>query len=100
MFYIVLKTTKNKMIVLHFVTENNVKHNAVQKWCVNEWLWYEKRIGTPHKKRFYNRETNSAAFCALQWMSLPPPSPFYATQIINPFLNSRILSNHDKVERF
>ena len=26
------------------------------------------------------------------------PLPFYATQIINPFLNSRISANHDKVE--
>ena len=27
-----------------------------------------------HKKIFYNRSTNSATFCALQWMSLPAPS--------------------------
>ena len=27
------------------------------------------------------------------------PLPFYATQMINPFLNSRLLVNHDKVDR-
>ena len=26
------------------------------------------------------------------------PLPFYATQIINPFLNSWVSANHDKVE--
>ena len=45
---------------------------------------------------FYNRSTNSAAFGPLQWMSLPPPLLFFATQIINPFLTSRIWDNHDK----
>ena len=33
-----------------------------------------------------NRSTNSAAFCAIHWMPFKPPFPFYATQIINPFL--------------
>ena len=37
------------------------------------------------KKTFYNRSTNSPAFCALQRMPLQP-SLLYATQIINPFL--------------
>jgi hypothetical protein len=27
------------------------------------------------------------------------PLPFYATQVNNPFFNSRISSNHDKVKR-
>ena len=43
-------------------------------------------------KIFYDRSTNSAAFCALQSMSLP----FFATQIINTFPTSRILAHHDK----
>ena len=29
-------------------------------------------------------------------MSIETPLPFYATQIINPFLNSMILANDDK----
>ena len=31
---------------------------------------------------------------------LSHPLPFYATQRINPFLNSRISANHDKMEDF
>ena len=30
-------------------------------------------------------------------MSFLPPLPFYATQILSPFLNSRISANPDKV---
>ena len=44
------------------------------------------------QKIFYNRSTNSATFCALQWISLHP-LPFFSTQIIHPFLNSRISAN-------
>ena len=29
-------------------------------------------------------------------LSTPAPLPFYANQIITPFLNSRISANHDK----
>ena len=36
------------------------------------------------QKRFYNRET----FCVIHQMSYQTPLPFYATQIINHFLNS------------
>ena len=36
----------------------------------------------------------------IQQMSfIPDPHPLYATQIFNPFLNSSISANHDKVER-
>ena len=38
-------------------------------------------------KRFYDRETIAASNYEIR----------YATQIINPFLNSRISDNHDKV---
>ena len=48
------------------------------------------------EKRFYNRETIAALNYEIQQMSFIPPFPAY--QIINSFLNSRILSNHDKVE--
>ena len=47
------------------------------------------------QKISYNRSTNSAAFRALQWI-LFHPLPFSVTQIINPFLTSRISANHDK----
>ena len=47
------------------------------------------------EKIFYIRSTNSASVCALQCMSLPT-LPFYATQIINPFLTSSISVNYDK----
>ena len=33
-------------------------------------------------------------------MSYPTPLPFYATQIIDPFLNSIISANHEKGEEF
>ena len=46
---------------------------------------------------FYNTSTNSAAFVQYS-KCLSYPFPFYATQIINPFPNSRISANHDKVE--
>ena len=42
----------------------------------------------------YNRSTNSAAFCAKQRISFKPP--FYANQMIYPFLNSRNTANHGK----
>ena len=44
----------------------------------------------PIKKMFYDRSTNSAAFCAIQKSLFQNSLPFYANQIINPFLNSRI----------
>ena len=68
-------------------------------------LWYQKSQNSdlyiPNlldtKKRFFNRETYSAAFCLLQRMSF---IPLYGTQIINPFLNSMISANHKKEEEF
>ena len=44
------------------------------------------------QKRFYNWETNIVAFCVRN-KCLSIPLPFFKTQIINPFLNSIILSN-------
>ena len=47
---------------------------------------YAKPTGCEEeRKRFYNKEINSVAFCVFQ-TSLP----FYATRIIIPFLTSRI----------
>jgi hypothetical protein len=43
------------------------------------WGWFKNT-----KKIFYNRVTRNAA---IQWMSLKIPLLFYATQIINSFLN-------------
>ena len=50
---------------------------------------------TYREKIFYNRSTNGEAFCALQWMSLPPPFLLCNSnnyQILTP----RISANHDK----
>ena len=47
------------------------------------------------EKRFYNRKTIAALNYYIQQMSLIPPLPFYATQTINPLINSRISANHD-----
>ena len=41
---------------------------------------------TFYEKIFYNRSTNSAAFCTIKWMSF---NAFYANQIIIPCLNSK-----------
>ena len=49
---------------------------------------------------FHNRETYSAAFCVIHQMYIKPPLPFYATLIINPFLNSIISASHKKGEEF
>ena len=57
-----------------------------------------KQRSKANEKRFYNRETNRAAFCALQFMSFNP-LPFSEIHIIIPFIISRILNNHDKVKR-
>ena len=48
-------------------------------------------------KRFYNRETIASLNYKIQQMSFIP-LPFYATQIIKPFLNSIVLANHDKAD--
>ena len=39
------------------------------------------------QKMFHNRETNSAVFFCNTVSVFQTPLPFYATQIINPFLN-------------
>ena len=58
-------------------------------------------------KIYSNRSTNRAALYALHWLSLchkvnffRNPLLFYANQIINPFLNLRILANYDKSRDF
>ena len=49
-------------------------------------------------KEIFNRETNSAAFYAIYVFTTL--LPFYATQIINPFLTSRISAKHEKGEEY
>ena len=51
-------------------------------------------------KRFYARETIAAFNYEFSLNVLQTPLPFYATQIINPLLNSRISANHNKVDEF
>jgi hypothetical protein len=53
------------------------------------------------EKRFHNKETITAFNYKMEQTPFKPPfpSPAYATKIINPFLNSMILANHDQVER-
>ena len=41
------------------------------------------------EKGFYNRKSNSAAFCAIQLMSFKPPLSFYSSQMITSFLIQR-----------
>jgi len=48
------------------------------------------------QKRFYNRETIVMSNYEIH-QCLSYPLSFYATQIINPLLNSRISANHVKV---
>ena len=49
------------------------------------------------KKIFYNSEIIAASNYQINATDV---FPFYATQIIDPFLNSRIPANNDKVNRF
>ena len=65
-------------------------------------VMYFKKATAPHSsfKRYFNRSTNSASFLCITVNVLQTPLPFYATQIINPFLCSRIIANHDKGEGF
>ena len=47
-------------------------------------------------KKIYNRETDSAAFCAIQWMPFKPPFFICNSNNENPFLNSRI--SYDRMD--
>ena len=49
------------------------------------------------QKRFYNRKSIAALYQIHHIFHIP--IPFNATKMINPFPNSRISANHDKVER-
>ena len=57
---------------------------------------YHSNHASQRENRVYHRETIAALNNEIHQMSF---LPFYATQIINPFLNSRSSANHDKVER-
>ena len=56
----------------------------------------KKHIGDILVNIFYNRETIANNMKYSKCLSYP--LPFYPTQTINPFLDSRISANHDKVE--
>ena len=56
-------------------------------------LWWRKRDFTI-EKQFLSQIMKYSIKC------LSYPLPFYATQIINPFLSSRFSDNHDKVGDF
>ena len=46
------------------------------KWIPIIWLEIQKIMSILLNQNIsYNRSTNSVAFCALQWMSVPPPLP-------------------------
>ena len=47
------------------------------------------------REKYFMIDQQIAPFYALQWMSLTTLT-FYATQIISPFLTSRISANHNK----
>ena len=59
---------------------------------ISIWFFQAELI----QKRFYNRGTNSAAFCVIQQMSKQIPLPFYTTQITNPFLKSINSASHER----
>ena len=64
---------------------------------MNSFHAHKLEIHTRYTK-FFSRDTDSAAFCAMN--DFQTPLSIYATQIINPFLSSRISTNHDyRVER-
>ena len=50
------------------------------------------------KTRFYDKETITALTYKIHQICLSYPLSFFANQIINPFLNSRISANHKKVQ--
>ena len=50
------------------------------------------------KKEICNRETIAALNYEIHQI-IHTPFHFHATQIINPFINSKISANHDKIER-
>ena len=80
---------------------NNTNNYVTRKIVLENWLlWYittcQKTIMLRIEKNiFYNRSTNSAAFCDIQWIS-----SLFLIQIINHFLNSRNSANHDKGKGF
>ena len=61
---------------------------------------YKVKWGNYIQKTFYIRSTNIAVFCAIQQRSFNPPFPSMLLKIINPFRNSRITANNDKVGGF
>ena len=62
-------------------------------------VYLYKTVYTAYKRFFFNRETITALNYAIHLISfMPSDLPFYAAEIINPFLNSRIFANHDKAE--
>ena len=63
------------------------------KYKINEcqWLYYNYSL-----KRYFIIDLKIAQYFVQCSESLSNPFPFYATQIINPFLIARISANHDK----
>ena len=49
-----------------------------------------------YERGVHSRETIAALNYEIHQMS--KNTPFYATQIINPFINSKISTNHDKID--
>ena len=69
---------RNDFAVLDKITRQLIFYDIISIWFFQAELI---------QKRFYTRGTNSTAFCVIQQMFKQIPLPFYATQIINPFLN-------------
>ena len=64
------------VLCLFFSCREREKKKGQWNFCgkrVNKLKYESNEIF--NKKMFYSRSTNSAAFCALVWMSLPTPFP-------------------------
>jgi hypothetical protein len=61
------------------------------------WIFRLQTVPFLYTNVIYIRETMAKFNYDMQQMSFIHTLHFYATQIINPFLNLRISVNHDKV---
>ena len=60
-------------ILFELLKDNIIEELTLKIWNKNNNNVLKKIIGNVIPKDIYNRSTNSAAFCAQQWMFLPPP---------------------------
>ena len=64
------------------------------KCCQNSLKWIKTKLYI--SQRYFLIDQQIAQYFAQYSEVLTTPIPFYANQIINPFLTSRVSANHDK----